>query len=326
MGFAVNQVVDNYEFLGIIDKPKTGITYKVRNVETGELEALRALPGATSRDPESVERLLREIRVHARLSHPNILMFHDAFEMDGHLVMTTEFAEGHNLGELCREGPLPLPDAIGTIAKILDGLEEAHALGIVHRGITAEHVTVGPDGTVKLGGFGLAKPASDTKLTQLGTAMGDARYISPEQVLAQKELDGRSDLYSVGVLLYQTLTGKLPITGCNDFEVLSAQITLEPQPPSSLNRAISPELDEIVLTALKKQPDQRFRNAKEFRMALAAAEAAIPSMPLESKRPHSFLSTSFAQHETQRSFKKPLILGFVVVVIGLVIISWLAVH
>jgi serine/threonine-protein kinase len=156
--------------------------------------------------------------------------------------------------------------------------------------------------------------------------MGDARYISPEQVLAQKELDGRSDLYSVGVLLYQTLTGKLPITGRNDFEVLSAQITQEPQPPSLVNRAISPELDQIVLIALKKQPDKRFCNAKEFRTALAAVEAAMPSMPLENKRPHSIFSTSFAQHETQRTFKKPLIFGFVVVLIGLVIVSWMAVH
>src|SRR5579872_3033924 len=133
MGFVLNQVTENYECLGIIDKPKTGVTYKVRNMATGEIEALRALPGATSRDPESAERLLREIRVQTRLCHPNIISFHDAFEMDGQLVMTTEFVEGSTLAELCRDGALPAADAIGTILQVLDGLEEAHALGIVHR-------------------------------------------------------------------------------------------------------------------------------------------------------------------------------------------------
>ena len=246
MSLAANQVVGNYECLGIIGKPRAGVTYKVRNLATGELEALRALPGAGSHDPESVERLLREIRVQARLSHPNIIALHDAFELDGHLVMTTDFAEGPTLAELCSRGPLPPRDAIRVMIQVLNGLEEAHALAIVHRGISAEHVIVTSDGTVKLGGFDLAKPASDATLTQVGATIGNPRYISPEQV-AGRALDARSDLYSAGVLLYQALTGKLPFEAESDFDALAAQVASPPRPPSAVNQELPPELDGIVL-------------------------------------------------------------------------------
>src|SRR5215813_2038268 len=116
MGFVLNQVIGNYECLGVIDKPKAGVTYKVRNLVTGEIESLRALPGATFRDPESAARLMREIRIQTRLSHPNIVEFHDAFEIDGRLVMTMEFVDAPSLGELCRAGgPLPPALAIRSI-------------------------------------------------------------------------------------------------------------------------------------------------------------------------------------------------------------------
>ena len=186
-----SQTVGNYEFLGVVDKPTAGVTYKVRNLTTGEFEVLRTLPGASYGDPESLQRFLREIKIHTRLSHPNIVAFHDALELDGHLVMTAEFVEGTTLAELCRQGPMSSAEAIRAICDVLSGLEEAHALGIVHRGITAEHVMVTPEGQVKLGGFGLAKPASDVNLTQAGAVLGDTRYISPEQVTGTATLDGK---------------------------------------------------------------------------------------------------------------------------------------
>lgn len=325
MGFVLNQVIGNYECLGIIEKPRAGVTYKVRNVVTGEIESLRALLGATSRDPEVTERLLREIRIQTRLSHPNIVEFHDAFEIDGHLVMTTEFIEAPTLAELCRGGPLPPRDAIRTIAQVLDGLEDAHALGIVHRGITAEHVTLTPDGTVKLSGFDLAKPASDNNLTMVGTVSGDPRYISPEQVIGQPAPDGRSDLYSVGVLLYQTLTGKMPFEARNDIEVLTAQVRSEPPVPSSVNPAISAALDQIVLTALQKNPDKRFPNAKEFREALAAAETGTEQpVPPVANSSHPVPWHSLVPQNARRSLTVPLVVGSLVVVVA--VISWVAMH
>jgi serine/threonine protein kinase len=317
MGLALHQIVDNYECLGIIDKPKAGITYKVRNLATGEIEALRTLPGATSRDPESAERLLREVRIHARLSHPNIVEFHDAFAIDGQPVMTTEFVEGPTLATLCQAGPLSQGAVIAIIVQVLDALEEAHALGIVHRGITADQVIVPQQGAIKLGGFGLAKPASDTHLTRVGTVVGDPRYVSPEQVMGLGTLDGRSDLYSVGVLLYQTLTGKLPFDGPNEFEVLAAHAGSEPKPPNAVNPAISPEVNRIVLRALKKKPDERFGTAKEFRAALTGVGESAQARVVNRSDPAGAL-------ERKRRFSPMLAYGSLAVAIALALIWFVA--
>jgi serine/threonine protein kinase len=280
-----SQTVGNYEFLGVVDKPKAGVTYKVRNVATGEFETLRALPGAAYSDAESLQRFLREIRIHTRLSHPNIVAFHDALELDGRLVMTAEFVEGPTLAELSRRFPLPTDRAVRTICDVLSGLEEAHALGIVHRGITAAHVIVTGDGKVKLGGFGLAKPTADASLTRAGAVVGDARYMSPEQVTGIEALDARADLYSVGVLLFYSLTGRLPFDGANDFDVMVAQVSNQPPQPSRLNPEITPQLEAVILTALAKKAAERFSGAREFRSALEDALRASSEPVAVTKTP-----------------------------------------
>ena len=324
------QTVGNYEFLGIVDKPKAGVTYKVRNLTTGEFEVLRTLPGASYDHPESLDRFLREIKIHTRLSHPNIVAFHDALELDGHLVMTAEFIEGTTLAQLCRPGPLPSAEAMRVICDVLSGLEEAHALGIVHRGITAEHVVVTRDGEVKLGGFGLAKPVSDVNLTQAGAVVGDARYISPEQVLGVGALDGRSDIYSAGVLLFQALTGRVPFDFPNDFDTMVAQVSKQPPRPSALNPGIAPELERIVLTALAKDPDERFPDAREFRMALAALKYPVraimqPAAPVEAM-PQAVAPQFLAQAEAGGPPRTALVLGFLCVAIAVIVVFFVAMH
>jgi serine/threonine-protein kinase len=313
MNLVLNQVVDNYECLGLIDKPKAGVTYKVRNLSTGRIHALRAVSGRASNSPETAQRLLREIRVHTRLSHPNIVEFHDAFEMDGQVVMTTEYVDGPTLAELCRGGPLSPRDAVGKMMQVLEALEEAHELGIVHRGITGENVAVTADGAVKLGGFGLAKPASDDNLTRLGTAVGDARYIAPEQVTARTAIDGRADLYSAGVLLYLMLTAKMPFEGANEMEVLTAQVGSEPRAPRAWNAAIPAELEEIVLKVLRKNREERFQSAREFRAALAAI---APAMPAEAP----------AERPPRRMLRAPVVAGIVAAAAGAAAVIWVAVH
>ncbi len=322
-----SQIVGNYEFLGIVDRPKAGVTYKVRNLTTGEFEVLRTLPGASYGDPESLERLLREIRIHTRLSHPNIVAFHDAPELDGCVVMTAEFVEGTTVAELCRPGPLLSSEAVRVICDVLSGLEEAHALGIVHRGITAEHVIVTPSGLVKLGGFGLAKPETDVMLTKAGAVLGDARYMSPEQVMGVGALDGKADLYSVGVLLFQMLTGKVPFDSPNDYDIMVAQVSKQPPRPSSLNPGIAPELERIVLTALAKKPEQRFAGAREFRMALEALQgpvgetAAAPEQTISDAWVPRFL----VRAEAKGLGRTALVLGLLGVA-GLIVLVLLAMH
>ena len=323
-----SQTAGNYEYLGILDKPKAGVTYKVRNRTTGEFEAMRALPGALHSDPESLERFRREIRVHTRLSHPNIVAFHDALEIDGTLVMTMEFVEGNTLAELCRRGALPPEQAIRVACDVLSGLAEAHALGIVHRGIAAEHVMLTPDGHVKLGGFGLAKPAAGVNLTQVGAVVGNVRFMPPEQVTGIEALDARADLYSVGVLLYYALTGTLPFDGANDFEIMLAQVSRQPPNPSSLNPGITPALERIILTALAKKTAERFASATEFREALAALPVntqappeAVRPAPEPAVPPFLMREASPANHSNEDALYRSLnALGLVCLAIGLIVL------
>jgi len=284
MGFALNQVIGNYECLGILEKRRTGITYKVRNLLSGEIEALRALPPALISDGEASQRLLREIRLQTRLNHPNVIAFHDAFQLDGQVVMTTDYVEGPTLADLCRERPLSISDACAAILQVLDGLEEAHALGIVHRGITAEHIIVNAEGVAKVAGFDLAKAASDTHLTQLGSVLGDPRYVSPEQVLGRLPLDARADLYSAGVLFYLTLTAKMPFQGASDIELMTAHVKTEPKPPSAWNPAVPGALDAIVAQALRKKPEERFASARQFSDAVATALETMAASSAPSRR------------------------------------------
>ena len=268
-----SQTVGNYEFLGVVDKPTAGVTYKVRNLTTGEFEVLRTLPGASYGDPESLQRFLREIKIHTRLSHPNIVAFHDALELDGHLVMTAEFVEGTTLAELVPARSDASAEAIRAICDVLSGLEEAHALGIVHRGITAEHVMVTPEGKVKLGDSVWRNRPSDVNLTQAGAVLGDTRYISPEQVTGVAALDGRADLYSVGVLLFQALTGQGALRRSERFRHHGGpgeQTVL--RGPVRWNPGISPELERIVLTALAKKPDDRFSEREGLPHGAGGAE------------------------------------------------------
>lgn len=273
MSFGVHQIAGDYECLGIADKPRVGLTYKVRNLKTGELEWLRALPGSAANDPESRERLLREIRIHARLTHPNLVAFHDAFELEGRIVMTTDFVDGPTLAQRCSAGALPPGEAVRIAVEILRGLQEAHELGIVHRGISAEHVILSLDGAVKLGGFDMAKPEWDHNLTKAGAVIGDPRYIAPEQV-SGAAADIRSDLYAVGVVLYLALTGKTPFEGTSDFDILSAQVSSAPARPRASRPGIPAELEALVLRALEKKPENRFANAREFEAALSMAPSS----------------------------------------------------
>jgi len=272
VSFAVNETVGDFECLGIVEKPRVGLTYKVRNRRTGEIESLRALSGAAADDPEAVERLLREIRIQARLTHPNLIGFHDAFLLDGHIVMTTDYVDGTTLAECCAAGPLDPEDAVRVLLAVLHGLADAHDLGIAHRGITADHVIFCSDGVVKLGGFDAAKASSDANLTKVGAVIGDPRYISPEQV-AGKQADTRSDVYSLGVVLFLALTGTTPFTGKTDFDVLSKQLKTAPPRPSSINPMILPAVEAVVMKALSKKPEERFEGGAAFFHALYAAAA-----------------------------------------------------
>src|SRR5574340_975704 len=279
MGFELGQTYSEYEFLDVVKRSRSIIAYRVRNLAVARLELLQVLPQTAQDDGEQVERFLRETRVRANLRHPNIAVFYSASPLEGQWVMTTELVEGPPLAERLQLGPLHWPQAVGLAIQALSALSCAHENSIIHRDISAESIVVTPDGTLKLSNFALAKTTNGPQLTQAGAIIGNLRYISPEQIRGG-ELDARSDIYSLGIVLYEMLCGAPPFDTRSQFELMLAHVNKAPLPPSIVNPGVPAELDNIVLKALAKDPGERYQSAAEFAEALLAvglggSEAAV---------------------------------------------------
>ena len=266
MKFEIGRTIGGYEFLDFLGSSKVDVSYKVRNVFAQRIELLRVLPKQD--DPDLVGRFLREMKVHARLVHPNIVSFYDARELDGQLVMTIEFVEGTTLAQRLKCAPIDWNEAAGYMRQALLALAYAHSQQVVHRDITPESILVTPDGAVKLTCFGVAKAATDPNLTQAGAVRGALKYMSPEQVRGASGVDVRTDIYSLGAVLYEVVTGKPPSDMPSEFDMMLAHVNTVPAPPSSLNPSLRQECDVVVLTAMAKEPNRRFQTADEFREAL----------------------------------------------------------
>jgi serine/threonine protein kinase len=282
MPIETGQTLGDYEVIDLVESSKTGVTYKVRNTLLQRIEALRVLPKTFQDDQERVTRFMREAKLHARISHPNIVTFYHATQLDGQLVMTTELVEGTTLAQRLELGPLSSEEAVGCFSQVLCGLAQAHALGVVHRDITPSNIILASDGRVKLTGFALAKATTDPQLTQPGTVMGSLDYISPEQVKGLSEVDARTDIYALGIVLYEAVTGRKPFEEKSQFEVMLAHVNSIPLAPSMVNPQVPAELSEIVLKAIAKHPAARFQTAEEFRQSLdqLSGEPQTVSMPV----------------------------------------------
>ncbi len=268
MPFEVGQKTGVYEFVAVLEDSRIGRVYKVRNTLTDRFELLRALPKEQQDNREEQERFLREIKVQARLSHPNIVAFHTAMELEGQAVMISEFFEGITLEKRLEAGPMQQKEAIACMSQVLCALGYAHEQGVVHREISTHNILLSPDGAVKLTGFGLAKSASDPQLTSVGMVMGWLEYMSPEQVKDSTTLDSRTDIYSAGAVLYEMVTGQVPFVCKNQFDLMMAHVNEPPPPPLGLKPDLSVELSHVILVALAKEPAERFQTAAYFREAL----------------------------------------------------------
>ncbi|MBI3684709.1 MAG: serine/threonine protein kinase [Acidobacteria bacterium] len=266
--FQVGTRVGDYEILDILYSSRKEVYYKVRNTVAQRIEAMKVLPESLQKDQEAQERFFREIKVHARLQHPNIVAFYNATQLNGIPVMTTELVDGITLADKLELGAIPLPQAISLLQPVLAALSHAHSQNIIHREVTPEHIILTEDGSVKLSGFGLAKAQGDVGLTQLGTTLGPVHYMSPEQVKGAALIDHRSDIYSAGVVLYEMLTGHKPFQAKSDFDVMLAQVQRDPVPVASINRELPPMMDLITGRAMAKRADDRYHSAAAFSLAL----------------------------------------------------------
>jgi serine/threonine-protein kinase len=278
MSFELGRTIDGYEFVDILENTRNAVVYRVRNVAEHRFEMLRVLAPALQEDPVRVERFMREGKILARMSHPNIISLYSAQKLDGQLVLTTELLEGSTLAQRVELGPIPWAEACGYFAQMLSALGYAHSQGIVHREITPSTVLVTPDGVVKLINFGLAKGPADPRVTVAGAVLGPLYYMSPEQVKGS-EIGTRSDIYSAGVALYKVLTGRVPFDLASQFDVMLAHVQAQPIPPSAMFAGVPPEFDAVVLKAMAKDPSERFRTAEEFMDALGVVRSFLEGKP-----------------------------------------------
>ena len=279
MEFELGQTYSGYKFLDVAKRSKTGVEYRVQNTLAQRMELLKVLPAGAQDDQEETDRFLREMRVRARLVHPNIVMFFTAMPLEGRLAMTTELVEGLPLSERLQLGPIPWREALAFARQVLSAAGCAHEQKIVHRDITPDNIIAVPGGVMKLSNFRLAKPVNSLHLTHSGAVLGNVKYISPEQVKGTVPVDHRGDLYSIGIVLYEMLAGRPPFSSASQFEVMLAHVNQQPEPPSRFTPSIPPELDAVVLKALAKSPAERHQSAREFGEALdkVVAPTAAPT-------------------------------------------------
>ena len=277
-----------------------GIVYKAERVTIGKIVAIKFLHDSLAAHRDLVKRFEREAKTMSRLSHPNIVSVIDHGVSGGAPYLVMEFHVGQSLGDVLADGPLSPRRAVALTRQILAGIRHAHALGIVHRDLKPDNVLllsgVGDGDFVKILDFGLAKLVggadSTQKLTSAGFALGTPGYMSPEQAMGNA-LDQRTDLYSLGVLLFEMVVGHKPFRATSPVVLLRMQIDDPPPKPrqAAPMSGISSELDRVILKALQKEPAARFQSAEEFAAALEAtpegsgSQASIPMLPTEALIP-----------------------------------------
>jgi len=270
MAWAAGTRVGSYEIIDMLGGGGMGQVFRVRHTISDRVEAMKVLLSSLSADRETLDRFTREIRVLAGLNHPNIAPLYTAFHHDSQIVMVMEYVEGMNLRDRLIQG-IRLDEATSYACQVLRALEYAHSRGVIHRDVKPSNIMVTPDGQVKLLDFGLALALPDPRLTMTGVLLGSMHYIAPEQISGEAS-DARSDLYGVGVTLYEMVTGKLPFQGATYPQVIAAQLWQTPASPSEINSEIPAEYSAVIMKALERDRRQRWQTAREFLSALEAAE------------------------------------------------------
>jgi serine/threonine-protein kinase len=230
-----------------------------------------------------VQRFEREIQVQARLHHPNIVGLYNAVRQGESIVLVMEYVEGESLQRMVEAGPLPVATAVDFASQVLCALAYAHEAGIIHRDVAPANIIITPERVAKLTDFGLARGATDVRLSTSGAPLGSPWYMSPEQIRGTAAVDGRTDIYAMGAVLHEMLTGGKLFVAEGSFAVMRAHVEAEPDPPSWRNPEVPAALDEIVRKALAKDPSMRFQKADEFRLALqgvAPGERPIAAAPV----------------------------------------------
>lgn len=276
--------IGRYEILGEIGRGGMGVVYKANDTALGRIVAIKTIRLSEFTDATELERLrerlVREARSAAVLSHPGIVTVYDIAEEDGATHVFMEYVNGPTLEKLMEGGALSRELVLQVVTQTAAALDYAHRRGIIHRDIKPANVMIHEDGTVKIADFGVAKILSE-KLTQSGAMLGTPNYMSPEQIRGM-QLDGRSDQFALAVMTYEMLTGEKPFSGEAIPTVLFKVVQQEPEPPSRLNPSLGPAIEAALMRGLRKNPEQRYPSCSDFASALSAACAQSPGwIPLQ---------------------------------------------
>jgi len=268
-----NKRIGDYQILDELGSGGMGRVWRVRNVISDRIEAMKVLLPDLAGRQELAARFLREIKLMASLNHPNIAQLRTAFTADNQLYMVMEYVEGTTMADKLEHGTVAVPDALNYIGQVLSAVSYAHQQNVIHRDIKPANMMITPQGVIKLMDFGIARAGEDRSLTMTGTTMGSLSYMSPEQVKGEPT-DARSDLYSVGVSLYEMVTGQRPFVATSDYSIMAAHVKEAPKPPVELHPGLPAALNEIILMAIAKDPALRFQTADAFRNALSSVPVA----------------------------------------------------
>ena len=269
----IGKTLKHYKIEERIGRGGMGVVYKARDVRLGRPVALKVLKDEVMDDPDRKRRFLQEARSASAVTHPAIAQVYDVDEVDGMLFLAMEFVEGQTVGQLIANRELDLLGAVEIALQITEGIGRAHSVGIVHRDIKSDNIMFTPDGHSKILDFGLAKLLDPSRndssgvsvmetmaKTQAGTVMGTVAYMSPEQARG-RDIDHRSDLFSIGVVLYEMVTGELPFKGQSPLDTMHAIAFEEVRPVTVLRKDLPPELQRVISRCMRKRPEDRYQDA-----------------------------------------------------------------
>src|SRR5882757_8560313 len=280
----IGQTISHYHIVEKLGGGGMGVVYKAEDTTLGRLVALKFLPEELAGDADMMERFRREARLASALNHPNICTIYEIGQQDGHYFIAMELLQGQTLSSLIANKPLSINRVVDLGIQVTDALDVAHSAGIIHRDIKPANIFVTTKGQAKVLDFGLAISAQRRRvgagandatslesaadhLTAPGTTIGTVAYMSPEQALGE-ELDARTDLFSLGTVIYEMATGKTPFAGGSTAEVFAALLRENPPPVSTVNPAMPKRLDFIVARLLAKDPARRYATAEQLQEAL----------------------------------------------------------
>jgi len=276
-------IIGQYRIIEKIGQGGMGVIYKAEHTTLEQIVAIKALPSEFGSHSDICERFIREAKIQAKLSHPNVVNILNFLEHEGNNYIVMEYVDGETLESIIRTTGLIPPDrCISIVRQVLDGIGYAHSRGVIHRDIKPSNIMITRQGIVKITDFGIAKIAGDLKHTQTGVKVGTLWYMSPEQVQGQ-QADVTSDIYALGITLFEMVTGKVPFTGDSEYHIMHNIVQNPPPDPREYYPYIPVSLEKTILKAIAKSPRDRFQNVRDFAESLDKEDVSAATTAVQTE-------------------------------------------